>query len=178
MFHTSAVIRQKPTLHRVTRYSAYVPMFSIAEGKPCNFAKLVESRYGNGLDYFAVFFSVRGYAVSDKFSDEGYMMWFRVALVTSMVLALTACGKGGVNDFKAAEATPVAELFEQGCAKCHGSDAGGKFGFLFKIDVTGKTQEQLAQTILSGREGMPSFPNLTPVQREALVAHIVQLRSK
>ncbi len=103
-------------------------------------------------------------------------MFKQITLVLASCIILSACGKGGVNDFSAPVAQPAAEIFNNGCSKCHGSDGGGKFGFLFTLDVAGKNQKELADTILSGREGMPSFPNLSEEQRMALANHILSIR--
>jgi mono/diheme cytochrome c family protein len=99
-------------------------------------------------------------------------------LIAGASAILAACsGKAGFNDFGAAENTPVAQVFEDGCSKCHGSDGGGMlFGMMFKLDPAGKPATELAMTILTGREKMPSFPKLTEKQRLELANHILELR--
>ena len=103
-------------------------------------------------------------------------MKLKILTLLSVAVLLTACGKGGVNDFKAPETSSAADMFANGCAGCHGSDGSGKFGMMFKLSPEGKSAEQLAATILSGREGMPSFPNLTEKQRLQLAEHILSIR--
>ncbi len=98
-------------------------------------------------------------------------------LILATSILLSACGKGGVSDFAAPENTPVAELFEKGCAKCHGSDGGGMlFGLMFTLAPQEQSAEQLASTILSGREKMPAFAALSQKQRLELANHILKIR--
>jgi len=100
-------------------------------------------------------------------------------MVIPAALLLTACGggDGGVSEFSAPENTPVAKVFESGCAKCHGSDGGGKMaGMMYKMEPGGRTAEELSALILSGQKGMPAFPKLSEAQRLALAKHVIKLR--
>jgi mono/diheme cytochrome c family protein len=99
-------------------------------------------------------------------------------LIIGASLLLSACGKGGISDFSAPENIAVAELFEKGCVRCHGSDGGGMlFGLMFALEPQGKSATELATTILSGREKMPAFAALSEKQRMALANHILVLRN-
>ena len=99
-------------------------------------------------------------------------------LIIGASLLLSACGgKGGVSDFSAPENTPVAEVFKDGCVRCHGSDGGGMlFGLMYALEPQGKSANELAITILSGREKMPAFAALTAKQRMELAEYILELR--
>ena len=106
-------------------------------------------------------------------------MNFKTLMVIPAAFLLTACGggDGGVNEFSAPENTPVAKVFESGCAKCHGVDGGGKMaGMMYKMDPAGRSAEELAALILSGQKGMPSFPKLSETQRLSLAKHVIELR--
>lgn len=103
-------------------------------------------------------------------------MFKKTLAIAAAGILLSACGAGGVNDFKAAQGDAAPEMFAAGCANCHGSDGSGKFGFMFKLEPAGKSVEELATTILTGREGMPAFPNLNEAQRKALAEHIIAIR--
>lgn len=105
---------------------------------------------------------------------------FRTMLIIAAVsLLLAGCGggKAGFHDFSAAPDVPVQQVYSDGCAQCHGNDGGGKFfGLMFKLEPEGKSTQELANTILSGRARMPAFPNLSEQQRMALAEYIQQLR--
>lgn len=92
------------------------------------------------------------------------------------VSMLSGCGRGGLDTFSATETTSPKAIFDQACASCHGNDGSGQFWLLFKLEPAGKKPQELADTIYSGREGMPSFPMLTESQRLALADYILKLR--
>jgi len=99
-----------------------------------------------------------------------------LALLSASIF-LSACGKGGISDYSVPENTPVAQVFKDGCVRCHGSDGGGMmFGLMFALEPQGKSANELATTILSGREKMPAFAALTQKQRMELAEYILELR--
>jgi mono/diheme cytochrome c family protein len=92
-------------------------------------------------------------------------------------ILLSACGKGGINDFSAPENTPVAQVFAEGCARCHGSDGSGMMmGLMFTLEPGEKSATELATTILSGRNKMPAFAALSEKQRMELAEYILAIR--
>lgn len=101
----------------------------------------------------------------------------KTLLPISILLLLSACGRGGFDDFKAPESMEIAQVFNSACTECHGSDGGGMlFGFFFALEPQGKTKEELAAKILSGGEGMPAFLNLTENQRLRLAEYVFEIR--
>lgn len=105
-------------------------------------------------------------------------MPLKTLLLSAATLLLTACGSGGINDFSSPDSTPIAELFADGCAKCHGTDGGGKFGLVYALNPVGKNAPMLAETIREGRGGMPAFPQLSETQRLLLAEHVLSLRGR
>ena len=104
-------------------------------------------------------------------------MMIKTLLAISFLLLLTACGRGGFDDFKAPESMETAQVFDSACAECHGTDGGGMmFGVFFALDPQGKTKQELAAKILSGGEGMPAFLNLTEKQRLRLAEYVFEIR--
>jgi len=104
-------------------------------------------------------------------------MKFKIAGIIILSLVLSACGRGGLDSFEAPANVSAEQIFEHACTKCHGSDGGGMlFGMMFKLDIEGKTPQDLANTILTGREGMPAFVNLSEPQRLALATYIKSLK--
>ena len=104
-------------------------------------------------------------------------MFKQTLLIMGLSVMLSACGKGGVSDFSAPQNMPVEEVFANGCARCHGSDGGGMLlGLMYTLEPQGKTPTELATTILSGKEKMPAFANLSDKQRMELANYILQLR--
>ena len=99
-----------------------------------------------------------------------------ILFISSLVL-LTACGRGGFDDYQAPASTDTAEIFAAACAQCHGSDGAGMlFGLMFTLEPVGKSVDELSAKILSGGEGMPAFINLTDQQRQDLAGYILTLR--
>lgn len=101
----------------------------------------------------------------------------KIILTVSILIFLTACGRGGFDDYEAPESVDIAQIFDSACAECHGGDGAGMlFGFFFSLEPTGKSTEELAAKILSGGEGMPAFLNLTETQRFKLAEYILEIR--
>jgi len=100
----------------------------------------------------------------------------KIILSFFFIVLLSACGKGGISTFSAPESTDVKTVFANACAKCHGDNGGGQFGLFSTLNPEGKTEQILAETILSGREGMPAFIKLTEEQRLALAKYIIEIR--
>jgi len=71
-----------------------------------------------------------------------------------------------------------AELYQVGCASCHGVSGEGMVGL--PLEAGGVQENKIRSTILHGRRisGMPSFDSqFTDEQFEALVAYVVALES-
>ncbi len=72
-----------------------------------------------------------------------------------------------------AEAVAAEELFQQNCAKCHGTNRTGGRGPALLPDTLTEEASVYIDTITSGRGGMPSFEDkLSTEEIEALVAFI------
>ena len=101
----------------------------------------------------------------------------KIIITISVLVLLTACGRGGFDDYKAPESTDISQVFETACAECHGSKGGGMFfGLFFTLEPGGKSSQELAAKILSGGEGMPAFLNLTESQRLKLAEYVLEIR--
>ncbi len=84
-------------------------------------------------------------------------------------------------------AEDAAAVFKSKCAMCHGADGKGDTAMGKKLaikaltapEVQKLTDEQIQQTIVKGKNKMPSFDKkVTPDQVKALVAHIRTLARK
>ena len=84
-------------------------------------------------------------------------------------------GCGGPSDFTPTEGMTAAEIYTNACEVCHGIDAAGKFGFLFKIAGSDHSAEEMAAAIKDGGTIMPSFPNLSEEQRMMMAGYIKSL---
>lgn len=97
-------------------------------------------------------------------------MWRRPAL--AVLLALMACvGPPSID-------ASGEEVYEQVCARCHGSDLNGGIGPALGVGSNSASQDDefLRLTIAAGRGRMPSFRNtLTSEQIERVIEF---LRSK
>lgn len=104
---------------------------------------------------------------------------YPVAFILAMSVLLTACGRGGIDDYKAPESSTAEQIFAETCSNCHGNDGSDKlFGMMFALNPGDKSIEELSKTILTGRNGMPAFANLSSSQRMALASYIKELRKE
>ena len=70
-------------------------------------------------------------------------------------------------------------VYEKNCSSCHGADRKGIDPFPSLINIAGKMKAQQAlEVIEKGRDKMPSFKNLLPAQREAVVAYLYNQKNK
>jgi len=71
----------------------------------------------------------------------------------------------------------ASRLFANNCSVCHGSDAGGNFGFPDLTDhdwLYGGTPEQIKTTLINGRQGaMPAWSDVLGEEKIALVTEYV-----
>lgn len=101
------------------------------------------------------------------------MSRWMIAATAAAALTLTACG--GQEDYSPEAGTEPAKMFEQACAHCHGSEGGGKFGFLLSLEGTHTPEDVIADIIKNGNGIMPAFPNLSDEQRQALARYTSEL---
>ena len=86
-----------------------------------------------------------------------------------MAFALATCGSRPPADASGAE------IFEQSCANCHGSDLSGGIGPALNAGSNAASQDDafLELTITRGRGRMPSFQNtLSQEQIERVIGFI------
>lgn len=96
-------------------------------------------------------------------------------LISIIGFATLLGGCGGPSDFTPIEGMSPADIYVSACQKCHGENGAGKFGFLFKIQGSDYTIEEMAATIKDGGKIMPSFPNLSDEQRMMMASYIKTL---
>ena len=113
---------------------------------------------------------------------ERSVVKLKLASVSLAAVALVMTIFGPVTSVATVPAdAATAALFKTKCAICHGPDGSGKTtkGKELKLksmrspEVQKMTDDELLQTILKGKEKMPSFEKaLGPDKAKALVAHI------
>jgi mono/diheme cytochrome c family protein len=90
-------------------------------------------------------------------------------------LALLLGGCGGPSDFTPAADMSAADIYNETCQVCHGENGAGKFGFLFKIQGTDSSLEQMAAALKEGGSIMPSYPNFSDQQHMMMAAYVKSL---
>lgn len=96
-----------------------------------------------------------------------------VAAAVTIGAVLASCGSS-------LEGKLGAELYEAGCARCHGAAGEGGLGPAIGTpdsrSATELSDDQLDGVIRVGYGSMPSFPTLTDEQRASLVAELRRLQ--
>jgi mono/diheme cytochrome c family protein len=97
----------------------------------------------------------------------------RIAAVVLLVVVTAGCGGSTEGLFGA-------DLYEQACAACHGSDGAGGTGPAVgagtnSVDLS---DEQIAGVIVVGPGSMPAFSRFTDEQVDSLVAWIRDLQTE
>ena len=90
-------------------------------------------------------------------------------------LAILLGGCGGPSDFTPAAGMTAADIYSSACQACHGENGAGKFGFLFKVQGSESSLEQMAAALKDGGKIMPSFPNLSDEQHLMMASYIKSL---
>jgi mono/diheme cytochrome c family protein len=90
-------------------------------------------------------------------------------------IAILLGGCGGPSDFTPTADMTAADIYGSACQVCHGENGAGKFGFLFKIQGSESSLEQMAAALKDGGKLMPSFPNLSDEQRVMMATYIKSL---
>ena len=93
-----------------------------------------------------------------------------VSQETEEVSTNDAMGSGDADiSRRGADGVDGAQLYGGLCSTCHGSDgASGTVG----VPISALSYETIVDAILNGRPGMPSFPNLSDEEVEAIAQHV------
>jgi len=89
--------------------------------------------------------------------------------------ALLLGGCGGPSEFTPTPDMSAADIYTNACQECHGDNGAGKFGFLFKIQGSDSSVEEMAAALKDGGKIMPSFPNMSDEHRMMMAAYIKSL---
>ena len=94
-------------------------------------------------------------------------------LIALPMLAIILLNPASANTSPAGEDIDIAAVFKAKCAMCHGAKAEKKF------DAT-KSDDQLVEAVLKGKEGTPKMPSyeksFSPDQAKALVGYMKSLK--
>jgi mono/diheme cytochrome c family protein len=107
--------------------------------------------------------------------------------LAACLVALAACRPSAESPAPGAPAAPPdgARLYQRNCAACHGALGRGDgpassptvrpAAFNDPTVQAALTDERFRETLANGRGTMPAFASLTPVEVDALLAHVRRL---
>lgn len=107
--------------------------------------------------------------------------------ILSLILLFTASVIAVQTQMSPAKAKAAKKLFSQKCAKCHGSDGGGKTVFGQIVSATDLTDskwqdkvddKQIVNSITHGRGQMPSFEKKLSKEQIIALSNYVRLFRK
>ncbi|MBT3308555.1 MAG: cytochrome c [Gammaproteobacteria bacterium] len=99
----------------------------------------------------------------------------RISMVSIAAATLLLSGCGGENSYTPVAGSAPDVVFAEACQGCHGVEGAGKFGFLFKLNGTDKSVEELVAKIRSGGPIMPAFVGLDAATAEGIATYMKTL---
>jgi quinoprotein glucose dehydrogenase len=113
-----------------------------------------------------------GCTSADPVTGVVYVLSINVPSIYKLSTEAPAPGGGGRAGGPAAIAQGRT-LYEQKCETCHAADLRGSGNYPSLVDITSRMgPESLREVIVGGRPAMPSFPELSQTELDALVAFL------